>query len=526
MVSANPAPSYVPTGYPYDVFLTYAPSDRDWVEGELFPRLTRYGLQVASDQTFVPGVPVIENIHQAISESRYVLAVLSPAWLTDRWARYTRTAALSADAIEGSRRFVPVVITPFPLTREIEQISRIDLTSAARNEAAWEPLRQHLTRFGHEGDLPRIRAAMMFRRVADLVRDPGGSNARNLITAYRVRFEPEVRRTEELRRLKRVHDILHDVLISCYRPVLVAFEGFPGMNSVSDLSYRVRELEELNRALGEATRGLPTYFPASRMLWLNNLVAAGGAMADAVGFVTDPDAARADPRFQQWAANQPTVAAALAAARPDYRGLAQARLIDALNALRSVLNLQPGRVNTQLLTLAGTICLRELAENMRLLLAELGDRGLDPAVVADLGAGVEGLNVLADQMDLLLALHDTWQQVDSLLRATEAQLSSEQPATAENQDHDLAILAGAWKSLTQMTGTSDTPVAAELQPIREEGLKLTAALDGRKHFLARQAFRAYCGKASQLFYDVDKKVLWLCDALGGVGRQLSRMLDA
>src|SRR5688500_11792935 len=105
MVPPSSAPSYAPAGYPYDGFVTYADDNQDWVTKKLFPRLVQYGLLVASDQTFLPGVPIIEHIHQAIAESRYVLAVLSPAYLTSRWARYTKTAALSADVIEGRRRF-------------------------------------------------------------------------------------------------------------------------------------------------------------------------------------------------------------------------------------------------------------------------------------------------------------------------------------------------------------------------------------------------------------------------------------
>src|SRR4051794_24281091 len=74
------------TVFSYDVFVSYAPANRDWVARQLLPQLQGAGLKVVIDfANFEVGVPILENIEAAIVRSRRTLLVLTPAWVDSRW---------------------------------------------------------------------------------------------------------------------------------------------------------------------------------------------------------------------------------------------------------------------------------------------------------------------------------------------------------------------------------------------------------------------------------------------------------
>lgn len=538
-------PTLAATGFPYDVFVTFAEADGPWVRDQLYKRLSDNGLVVATaDTAFLPGVPLIEGIQQAIAESRYVLAVLSPAYISDRWGQYTRTAALSTDAIEGRRRFVPVVCAPCPLPREIKQLWCVNLAdpptedtaTAAAERAAhadrWRALVEHLSEFGEERAAPRIRTAVMFRRVAELAAaEPAAAAA---VGEYRGRLEPEVKRTRELRQLKRIHDLLHEVLISCYRLARSAAEGYPRPNSVSDLGTYAGRLDALNATLGEVTKLASKARPPVVATWVPKLTACAVAVRDAVTLAAAHAdarlgkkgdavaAARAREQYTKWATAQPSAAALLAAHEPDYVALGQGRLKVAGKSLGDVLNQQMSRVNAELYRLAETIQLAELADTM----ADLRDRLplTDAGATADLTAGIDGLRELSARKELLLELHNSWQDVDTLLVSTEKQLWREGDPVDDDPGRDLDLLSDTWQSVDPIMAPCIARTPDECRALVEHGGKLALALAERNPYHAIQAFHSYCGAATQIFYGVDKKLLWLCDALGGLGHQISRVL--
>src|SRR5690606_11438695 len=69
--------------FEYDVFISYRhlEPDRSWVRRELVPRLDEAGLRVCIDvRSFRLGHPIVTEMGRAIEESRYTVAVLTPAF--------------------------------------------------------------------------------------------------------------------------------------------------------------------------------------------------------------------------------------------------------------------------------------------------------------------------------------------------------------------------------------------------------------------------------------------------------------
>ena len=70
--------------FAYDVFISYRHHEPDltWVRTTLLPRLRVAGLKVCIDyDCFRLGAPLVLEMARAVEQSRYTVAVLSPAYL-------------------------------------------------------------------------------------------------------------------------------------------------------------------------------------------------------------------------------------------------------------------------------------------------------------------------------------------------------------------------------------------------------------------------------------------------------------
>lgn len=88
----------------YDVFLSYSSKDRFWVQTLLLKFIESKGFKVCFDERdFLLGCNLVETIAESVYESRKVIAVLSPDYLSSRWcAQYefllTYTRILNKEA--------------------------------------------------------------------------------------------------------------------------------------------------------------------------------------------------------------------------------------------------------------------------------------------------------------------------------------------------------------------------------------------------------------------------------------------
>lgn len=108
-----------PAEHRYDVFVSYADEDADWVH-DFVRQLTERGVAVAHD-VLLPGDQRAHTVARAIMDSAHGLLVFSRTALDDGWIR-EEYAALLQRSVETGQRLIPVVIEdvslpPFASTR-------------------------------------------------------------------------------------------------------------------------------------------------------------------------------------------------------------------------------------------------------------------------------------------------------------------------------------------------------------------------------------------------------------------------
>ncbi len=64
---------------PYDLFISHADADREWVEGYLLDALRQVGVRCHTEAAFTLGVPRLLEFERAVRQSERTLLVLSPA---------------------------------------------------------------------------------------------------------------------------------------------------------------------------------------------------------------------------------------------------------------------------------------------------------------------------------------------------------------------------------------------------------------------------------------------------------------
>jgi TIR domain-containing protein len=100
---------------PYDLFISFADDDRDWVEGYLLPALglpkerVVTGQSTSHSESFQPGVIIVNEFERAVTSSRFTLLVLSRAYLSDQWSRFGEQLASYATVAEQRERMVPLL---------------------------------------------------------------------------------------------------------------------------------------------------------------------------------------------------------------------------------------------------------------------------------------------------------------------------------------------------------------------------------------------------------------------------------
>src|SRR4051794_33245835 len=91
---------------PYDAFVSYRQQepDRSWVRQTLVPRLEGAGLCLCVDyRCFRLGAPFVTEMERAVEQSRYTVAVLTPAYFTSAFTEFENVLADHL-GLEGQER--------------------------------------------------------------------------------------------------------------------------------------------------------------------------------------------------------------------------------------------------------------------------------------------------------------------------------------------------------------------------------------------------------------------------------------
>ncbi|XP_076458145.1 toll-like receptor 2 type-2 isoform X2 [Babylonia areolata] len=76
--------------YRYDLFVSYAEENMDWVDHQLIPILEgQWGLRLCVHQRdFVPGKHIVDNISDCVEDSERILLVFSPSFARSEWCQF------------------------------------------------------------------------------------------------------------------------------------------------------------------------------------------------------------------------------------------------------------------------------------------------------------------------------------------------------------------------------------------------------------------------------------------------------
>ena len=137
------------TEYTYDVFISYRHQEPDqaWVRNTLMPRLKAEGVRVCVDyECFRLGAPLILEMARAVEQSRYTLAILTPAYLTSNFTELENVMAEHLGLEESQRRLIAVMREPCKPRLGMRVRLWLDMTDDAQLESStarlvWE-LRQ------------------------------------------------------------------------------------------------------------------------------------------------------------------------------------------------------------------------------------------------------------------------------------------------------------------------------------------------------------------------------------------------
>jgi LCP family protein required for cell wall assembly len=124
--------------YPYDVFVSYRQQDPDctWVRSVLVPALDAAGLDVFLDErSFTPGLSVIENMSRAVDESRYTVAVMSPAYFGSDFTKLERIMAQHLGLEQGRRRLIGLMLAPCDPPTELRPFLWLDVSNVRDGNA-------------------------------------------------------------------------------------------------------------------------------------------------------------------------------------------------------------------------------------------------------------------------------------------------------------------------------------------------------------------------------------------------------
>jgi hypothetical protein len=124
------------TQYTYDVFISYSHVQREWVRGQLLPRLKEEGLKVIIDyRDFKIGVPSLVNMERAVDNSRHTLVVLTPAWLASEWTEFESLLVGTTDPAARRRKVIPLLLETCKLPPRLAMLTFADFTQPSEREA-------------------------------------------------------------------------------------------------------------------------------------------------------------------------------------------------------------------------------------------------------------------------------------------------------------------------------------------------------------------------------------------------------
>lgn len=113
----------------YDLFVSFAQADREWVEGYLLDALAAAKVRFISELDFALGAPRINEFEAAIKQSDRTLLVLSPAYLSEATFSFVDIMAQHYGLESSAWPVVPLLLEPVALPPRLAILVALDATS-------------------------------------------------------------------------------------------------------------------------------------------------------------------------------------------------------------------------------------------------------------------------------------------------------------------------------------------------------------------------------------------------------------
>jgi WD40 repeat protein len=126
----------------YDIFISYAAADREWVEGYLLDALEQAGVHYHYEHAFELGAPRLLEFERAIEQSQRILLVLSPAYLADGFFQFVDLLAQNYGLETATWPVIPLILHPVTLPPRLRLLTSLDAT----DQASWPEVIERLSK--------------------------------------------------------------------------------------------------------------------------------------------------------------------------------------------------------------------------------------------------------------------------------------------------------------------------------------------------------------------------------------------
>ena len=466
------------TEFSHDVFISYSHKDKPWVSDVLVKALRDNGLRVLVDESdFQGGKASIENMTDAILQSRRTVAVLTPNWVGSEWTRFEGLVTAQEDPTGARGRLLPILRQKCDPPKWLAIRSWLDFVDDAATSRQLTRLIRTLGRpLVSEVVVKAASAEKALRTLPDLMRDD--HEMREALLEYRVRIENIVSRIDRVIVLKAVHDHLHNIQLRCYDRIVSDAPRLATDDTVADAldayAYDLLTTVEELRKLDENP-----IFTSARLTWINTLQRAYETLAEAVQ-------ARDTTKLKQ-----------------------AASLID------RVLAAEPVRVDARLFESAAALELEAVCEALSFVCKRGADGGMDREKLAPLQEARDVLDQLDENLAVLVRSHNLWQEVDLVIRRIDTNLAT-----------DTFELTDAWPELRQNVDALSASGAEWAKRLREDERAVDAAIAANDPVAMVRSFRRFRQKAAMRFFQLDRDLKTQCGELGEVGKPLAHIVEA
>ncbi|MDQ3980583.1 MAG: TIR domain-containing protein [Actinomycetota bacterium] len=193
----------------YDLFVSYADDDREWVEGYLLDALCQAEVVCQHEAAFALGAPRLLEFERAVQQSKRTLLVLSPAYFASNVTNFVDVLAQAYGQESGTWPVIPVILERVELPPRLKFVEALDLSDPESWERAIERLCAEVQRpapgkvapppcpypgmtpfseessdlfFGREEEIEQILQRLRLERFMTVI-GPSGSGKSSLVAA-------------------------------------------------------------------------------------------------------------------------------------------------------------------------------------------------------------------------------------------------------------------------------------------------------------------------------------------------------